>query len=51
MNSIGKKARKATGMNRHELKRANNIKSRHAKLADPHYDPKIGTNARRGNIK
>jgi hypothetical protein len=46
MNSNGKKARRATGMNRLELKRANRTK-RHEALADPNYNPKIGTNARK----
>jgi hypothetical protein len=45
MNATGKRARKASGRNRHEIKRATRAK-RHAALSDPHYDPKIGTNAR-----
>lgn len=51
MNSIGKKARKSTGMNRFELKRSNRVKARHARLADPDYNPNIGTNARKGHTK
>lgn len=38
-------------MNRFELKRSNRIKSRHAKLNDPNYDPNIGSNARKGHVK
>lgn len=42
---IGKRARRETGMNRNELKRANHQK-RHDNLNDPNYDPKKSSNAR-----
>lgn len=47
MNTNGKKARRETGQNRYELKRANR-KKRHEALSDPNYNPRIGTNARKG---
>lgn len=45
MNQNGKAARKDSGMNRHEIKRAMRAK-RHESLVTAPYNPKIGTNAR-----
>lgn len=50
MNTNGKKARKETGMNRHELKRATRMK-RHEHLGDTPYNPNIGTNARKAESR
>jgi ribosomal protein S8E len=50
MNTNGKKARKETGMNRHELKRATRMK-RHERLGDAPYNPNIGTNARKSESR
>jgi hypothetical protein len=45
MNTNGKKARRVSGMNRHEITRAMRAK-RHDALNTAPYDKKVGTNAR-----
>lgn len=45
MNTCGKRARKASGLTRFELKRANRQK-RHDRLNNADYNKNIGTNAR-----
>lgn len=45
MNTNGKRARRESGQNRHDIKRSVRRK-RHKRLNASPYDPKIGTNAR-----